>query len=164
MNRLYDRKATVSAEAGQLCLFMDQKESNLAVWFYRSSPLSYSSSQRKGNFYLCMVFCENTRQQEVRRKDEILSVCKHFYLCVSAYVHKIWAVTYVEILERTKSLVYIFCQFAYGERDLFFAVILTLKMKFQTPNHLLYWIVFLYRTFRADDHSIVFVNCGLFCT
>lgn len=43
----YMTEKAISAEAAQLCLFTEQKESNPAAWFYRSSPLHYSGSQGK---------------------------------------------------------------------------------------------------------------------
>lgn len=41
----YMTEKAISADAAQLCLFAERKESDPAAWFYRSSPLRYSGSQ-----------------------------------------------------------------------------------------------------------------------
>jgi len=80
----------ISAEAAQLCLFTEKKESNPAALFYRLSPLLILAVRERGAVsFICVRFSvEISWQQEVRRQDEILSVCKHIYLCASVYVHK----------------------------------------------------------------------------
>lgn len=162
VNRLCGRKA-ISADAAQLCLFTEQKE----LGFTEVVPYITLAVREKGAVsFICVHFSvEISWQREVRRQDEIWSVCKHIDLCASAYVHKRWAVIYVEMTRKGQVPgIHFFCKTAYGERATFFDVILPLKMKFQTLNCVLYWIIISYRTLTADNRSFVFVNCRLFCT
>lgn len=97
VNRLCGRKA-VSAEAAQLCLFTEQKE----LGFTEVVPYITLAVREKGAVsFICVHFSvEISWQREVRRQDEIWSVCKHIDLCASAYVHKRWAVIYVEMTRK----------------------------------------------------------------
>lgn len=97
VNRLCGRKA-ISAEAAQLCLFTEQKE----LGFTEVVPYITLAVREKGAVsFICVHFSvEISWQREVRRQDEIWSVCKHIDLCASAYVHKRWAVIYVEMTRK----------------------------------------------------------------
>lgn len=163
VNRLCGRKA-VSAEAAQLCLFTEQKE----LGFTEVVPYITLAVREKGAVsFICVHFSvEISWQREVRRQDEIWSVCKHIDLCASAYVHKRWAVIYVEMTRKGQvpGILFFFQDCIWRKSYFFFDVILPLKMKFQTVNCVLYWIIISYRTLTADNRSFVFVNCRLFCT
>lgn len=92
-NRLCGRKA-VSAEAVQLGFFTEQKE----LGSTEVVPYITLAVREKGAVsFICVHFSvEISWQREVRRQNEIWSVCKHIDLCASAYVHKRWAAICVE--------------------------------------------------------------------
>lgn len=120
MNRIYNRKTTVPAEAGQLCLFTDQRGVIRQFGFTVVLSIILADRERGASSFVYGFLWKylDSRRLGVKMKF-CLSASTFIYLCVSAYVHKIWAVTRVEMLGRTKSLVYIFCRSLYGERATF---------------------------------------------
>lgn len=96
VNRWCGKKA-VSAEAAQLYLFTEQE-----LGFTEVVPYITLAAREKGAVsFICVHFSvEISWQREVRRQDEIWSVCKHIDLCASTYVHKRWAVIYVEMTRK----------------------------------------------------------------
>lgn len=136
----YTTEKATSAEAAELCSFTEQRESNPAARLYRRSPRRYLQSGIE-ELLVLFVYCFLWKYLDSRR----LGGKRKYCLSASAFI-------YVQVrtcirddqlymqksLERTTSLVYIFCKAAYGEKSSFFDVILTLKMEFPTLSCGLY--------------------------